>query len=69
MLDKNYDRARASESIHPEDLRKISHLECIGSALEQSAVTRDGTEDDDRLASLFNVRIIFNALSLIQRLT
>lgn len=55
MLDKNYDQAGARKFIILA--KHQQHWQYIGNALEQSAVEIH-EEDDDRLASLFKVRIM-----------
>ena len=58
MIDKTYDQAAARKTIKLHIFKKFWQTEYTGNALEQSAVERDGVEDDNRLASLFKVRMI-----------
>lgn len=60
MLDQNYDRANARKFVTLANLNKTDGTINTGNALEQSAVEKHRAEDsdDDRLASLFKVRIV-----------
>jgi hypothetical protein len=57
MLDKNYDLTGARKSKMPCST-SCENLQYIGNALEQSAVESHGAEEDDRLGTLFRVKIM-----------